>query len=150
MVIFSFAGGEKERKRSLSWNDWSELLRKMKWFKLVTAKWMSLRSWARVALTGLTVAECPRDQEGQDVLFFVDILDLSSWIRGFGFVRKNTFGGWYQPTLATDRQFTGENNIDRQRSITSVQAIVFLQMTLLTQPCHFFSHLDTTTVLSDK
>ena len=107
---------------------------------------------ARVALTGLTVAEYFRDKEGQDVLFFVDnILDLHK--RGpevSALLGRIPSAVGYQPTLATDMGNLQERITSTDKgSITSVQAI-YVPADDLTDPAPAtsFSHLDATTVLS--
>lgn len=108
---------------------------------------------ARVALTGLTIAEYFRDLDGgQDVLFFVDNI--------FRFTQAGsevsaTLGRipsavGYQPTLATDMGSLQERITSTKRgSITSVQAI-YVPADDLTDPAPAtsFTHLDATTVLS--
>merc|ERR1719267_376998 len=107
---------------------------------------------ARVALTGLTVAEYFRDEEGQDVLLFVDNI--------FRFTQANSevsallgripSAVGYQPTLATDLGGLQERiTTTTKGSITSVQAI-YVPADDLTDPAPAttFSHLDATTVLS--
>ena len=73
---------------------------------------------ARVALTGLTVAEYFRDKEGQDVLFFVDNIfrftQAGSEVSALLGRIPSAVG--YQPTLATDMgNLTRKNYINRQR-----------------------------------
>ncbi|CAL5221886.1 g4150 [Coccomyxa viridis] len=107
---------------------------------------------ARVALTGLTIAEYFRDIEGQDVLFFVDNI--------FRFTQANSevsallgripSAVGYQPTLATDLGGLQERiTTTHKGSITSVQAI-YVPADDLTDPAPAttFAHLDATTVLS--
>merc|ERR1719482_154648 len=107
---------------------------------------------ARVALTGLTVAEYFRDVEGQDVLLFVDNI--------FRFTQANSevsallgripSAVGYQPTLATDLGGLQERiTTTKAGSITSVQAI-YVPADDLTDPAPAtaFTHLDATTVLS--
>ncbi|KAI7839690.1 hypothetical protein COHA_006497 [Chlorella ohadii] len=107
---------------------------------------------ARVALTGLTVAEYFRDEEGQDVLLFVDNI--------FRFTQANSevsallgripSAVGYQPTLATDLgQLQERITTTKKGSITSVQAI-YVPADDLTDPAPAttFAHLDATTVLS--
>ncbi|KAG1667057.1 hypothetical protein FOA52_000420 [Chlamydomonas sp. UWO 241] len=107
---------------------------------------------ARVALTGLTVAEYFRDMEGQDVLLFVDNI--------FRFTQANSevsallgripSAVGYQPTLATDLGGLQERiTTTTKGSITSVQA-VYVPADDLTDPAPAttFAHLDATTVLS--
>jgi len=107
---------------------------------------------ARVALTGLTQAEYFRDQEGQDVLFFVDNIfrftQAGSEVSALLGRIPSAVG--YQPTLATDMgQLQERITSTRKGSITSVQAI-YVPADDLTDPAPAtsFSHLDATTVLS--
>ena len=107
---------------------------------------------ARVALTGLTVAEYFRDQEGQDVLFFVDNIfrftQAGSEVSALLGRIPSAVG--YQPTLATDMGNLQERiTTTNKGSITSVQAI-YVPADDLTAPAPAtsFSHLDATTVLS--
>ena len=107
---------------------------------------------ARVALTGLTVAEYFRDQEGQDVLFFVDNIfrftQAGSEVSALLGRIPSAVG--YQPTLATDMGNLQERITSTDKgSITSVQAI-YVPADDLTDPAPAtsFSHLDATTVLS--
>ena len=107
---------------------------------------------ARVGLSALTVAEYFRDEEGKDVLLFIDNI--------FRFTQANsevsTLLGrmpsavGYQPTLATDLGELQERiTTTRKGSITSVQAI-YVPADDLTDPAPAttFAHLDATTVLS--
>jgi F-type H+/Na+-transporting ATPase subunit beta len=107
---------------------------------------------ARVGLTGLTVAEYFRDEEGQDVLLFIDNI--------FRFTQANSevsallgripSAVGYQPTLSTDLGELQERiTTTKKGSITSVQAI-YVPADDLTDPAPAttFSHLDATTVLS--
>ena len=107
---------------------------------------------ARVALTGLTVAEYFRDKEGQDVLFFVDNIfrftQAGSEVSALLGRIPSAVG--YQPTLATDMGNLQERITSTEKgSITSVQAI-YVPADDLTDPAPAtsFSHLDATTVLS--
>ena len=107
---------------------------------------------ARVALTGLTVAEYFRDQEGQDVLFFVDNIfrftQAGSEVSALLGRIPSAVG--YQPTLGTDMGALQERITSTTKgSITSVQAI-YVPADDLTDPAPAttFSHLDATTVLS--
>ena len=107
---------------------------------------------ARVALTGLTVAEYFRDQEGQDVLFFVDNIfrftQAGSEVSALLGRIPSAVG--YQPTLATDMGNLQETiTTTNKGSITSVQAI-YVPADDLTDPAPAtsFAHLDATTVLS--
>ncbi|MEM6851222.1 MAG: F0F1 ATP synthase subunit beta [Pseudomonadota bacterium] len=106
---------------------------------------------ARVALTGLTVAEDFRDQ-GQDVLFFVDNIfrftQAGSEVSALLGRIPSAVG--YQPTLATDMgQLQERITTTTKGSITSVQAI-YVPADDLTDPAPAtsFSHLDATTVLN--
>merc|ERR1712165_130046 len=107
---------------------------------------------ARVALTGLTVAEYFRDQEGQDVLLFIDNIfrftQAGSEVSALLGRIPSAVG--YQPTLATDMGTMQERiTTTKKGSITSVQAI-YVPADDLTDPspATTFSHLDATTVLS--
>ena len=107
---------------------------------------------ARVALTGLTVAEYFRDEEGQDVLFFVDNIfrftQAGSEVSALLGRIPSAVG--YQPTLATDMGLLQERITSTKKgSITSVQAI-YVPADDLTDPAPAtsFAHLDATTVLS--
>ena len=107
---------------------------------------------ARVALTGLTVAEYFRDKEGQDVLFFVDNIfrftQAGSEVSALLGRIPSAVG--YQPTLATDMGNLQERiTTTTKGSITSVQAI-YVPADDLTDPASAtsFAHLDATTVLS--
>ncbi len=106
---------------------------------------------ARVALTGLTVAEDFRDK-GQDVLFFVDNIfrftQAGSEVSALLGRIPSAVG--YQPTLATDMgQLQERITTTNKGSITSVQAI-YVPADDLTDPAPAasFAHLDATTVLS--
>jgi F-type H+-transporting ATPase subunit beta len=106
---------------------------------------------ARVALTGLTVAEHFRDQ-GQDVLFFVDNIfrftQAGSEVSALLGRIPSAVG--YQPTLATDMGALQERiTTTTKGSITSVQAI-YVPADDLTDPAPAtsFAHLDATTVLN--
>merc|ERR1712072_1009428 len=107
---------------------------------------------ARVALTGLTVAEYFRDQEGQDVLLFIDNIfrftQAGSEVSALLGRIPSAVG--YQPTLATDMGTMQERiTTTRKGSITSVQAI-YVPADDLTDPAPAttFAHLDANTVLS--
>merc|ERR1711927_40576 len=107
---------------------------------------------ARVALTGLTIAEYFRDEEGQDVLFFVDNIfrftQAGSEVSALLGRIPSAVG--YQPTLATDMGNLQERITSTDKgSITSVQAI-YVPADDLTDPAPAtsFAHLDATTVLS--
>ena len=107
---------------------------------------------ARVALSGLTQAEYFRDEENQDVLFFVDNIfrftQAGSEISALLGRIPSAVG--YQPTLATDMGALQERiTTTNKGSITSVQAI-YVPADDLTDPAPAtsFSHLDATTVLN--
>ncbi|MBT4880442.1 MAG: F0F1 ATP synthase subunit beta [Alphaproteobacteria bacterium] len=107
---------------------------------------------ARVAFTGLTVAEYFRDKEGQDVLLFVDNIfrftQAGSEVSALLGRIPSAVG--YQPTLATEMGSLQERITSTHKgSITSVQAI-YVPADDLTDPAPAtsFSHLDATTVLS--
>ena len=107
---------------------------------------------ARVALSGLTMAEYFRDQEGQDVLFFVDNIfrftQAGSEVSALLGRIPSAVG--YQPTLATDMGNLQERITSTTKgSITSVQAI-YVPADDLTDPAPAtsFAHLDATTTLS--
>ncbi|GGO06996.1 ATP synthase subunit beta [Iodidimonas muriae] len=107
---------------------------------------------ARVALSGLTMAEYFRDQEGQDVLFFVDNIfrftQAGSEVSALLGRIPSAVG--YQPTLATDMGALQERITSTNKgSITSVQAI-YVPADDLTDPAPAasFAHLDATTVLN--
>src|SRR5208282_2830694 len=109
---------------------------------------------ARVGLSGVTVAEYFRDEEGKDVLLFIDNI--------FRFVQANSevsallgrmpSAVGYQPTLGTDLGALEERiTTTKKGSITSVQA-VYVPADDLTDPAPAttFTHLDATTVLDRK
>ena len=107
---------------------------------------------ARVALSGLTIAEYFRDVEGQDVLFFVDNIfrftQAGSEVSALLGRIPSAVG--YQPTLATDMgQLQERITSTNKGSITSVQAI-YVPADDLTDPAPAtsFAHLDATTVLN--
>ena len=107
---------------------------------------------ARVGLTGLTVAEYFRDDENQDVLFFIDNIfrftQACSEVSALLGRIPSAVG--YQPTLATDLGALQERiTTTKKGSITSVQA-VYVPADDLTDPAPAttFAHLDATTVLS--
>ncbi|MDM7915334.1 MAG: F0F1 ATP synthase subunit beta [Candidatus Eisenbacteria bacterium] len=106
----------------------------------------------RVGLSGVTVAEYFRDEEGQDVLFFVDNIfrftQAGSEVSALLGRMPSAVG--YQPTLATEMGELQERICStRKGSITSVQAI-YVPADDLTDPAPAtaFAHLDATTVLS--
>ncbi len=107
---------------------------------------------ARVGLTGVTLAEYFRDEEGQDVLLFIDNIfrftQAGSEVSALLGRIPSAVG--YQPTLATDMGNLQERiTSTRKGSITSVQAI-YVPADDLTDPAPAtsFAHLDATTVLS--
>ena len=107
---------------------------------------------ARVGLSGLTLAEYFRDEEGQDVLLFVDNIfrftQAGSEVSALLGRIPSAVG--YQPTLATDMGNLQERiTTTNKGSITSVQAI-YVPADDLTDPAPAtsFAHLDATTVLS--
>lgn len=107
---------------------------------------------ARVALTGLTQAEYFRDQEGQDVLFFIDNIFrfTQAGSEMSALLGRIPSAVGYQPTLATDMGAMQERITSTKKgSITSVQA-VYVPADDLTDPAPAtsFAHLDATTVLS--
>jgi F-type H+-transporting ATPase subunit beta len=108
----------------------------------------------RVALTGVTMAEYFRDQENQDVLFFVDNIfrftQAGSEVSALLGRMPSAVG--YQPTLSTEMGALQERITSTKRgSITSVQAI-YVPADDLTDPAPAttFTHLDATTVLSRR
>ena len=107
---------------------------------------------ARVALTGLTVAEFFRDEEGKDVLFFVDNIFrfTQAGAEVSALLGRIPSAVGYQPTLATEMGALQERITSTKRgSITSIQAI-YVPADDLTDPAPAtaFAHLDATTVLS--
>ncbi|MEA3560560.1 MAG: F0F1 ATP synthase subunit beta, partial [Candidatus Omnitrophota bacterium] len=106
----------------------------------------------RVGLSALTMAEYFRDQEGKDVLFFIDnifrFIQAGSEVSALLGRMPSAVG--YQPTLAADLAALEERiTSTRKGSITSVQA-VYVPADDLTDPAPatVFTHLDATTVLS--
>ena len=106
----------------------------------------------RVALTGLTMAEYFRDEEGQDILLFIDNIfrftQAGSEVSALLGRVPSAVG--YQPTLATEMGALQERITSTKKgSITSVQAI-YVPADDLTDPAPAttFAHLDATTVLS--
>ena len=106
----------------------------------------------RVGLTGLTIAEYFRDEEGKDVLLFIDNIfrftQAGSEVSALLGRMPSAVG--YQPTLATEMGALQERITSTDKgSITSVQAI-YVPADDLTDPAPAtaFSHLDATTVLS--
>ncbi|MBB6249581.1 F0F1 ATP synthase subunit beta [Nitrospirillum iridis] len=107
---------------------------------------------ARVALSGLTIAEYFRDEEGQDVLLFIDNIFrfTQAGAEVSALLGRIPSAVGYQPTLATDMGALQERITSTKKgSITSVQA-VYVPADDLTDPAPAtsFAHLDATTVLS--
>lgn len=107
---------------------------------------------ARVALSGVTVAEYFRDVEGQDVLFFVDNIFrfTQAGAEVSALLGRIPSAVGYQPTLATEMGALQERITSTKKgSITSVQA-VYVPADDLTDPAPAatFAHLDATTVLN--
>ena len=107
---------------------------------------------ARVALSGLSMAEYFRDEEGQDVLFFVDNIFrfTQAGAEVSALLGRIPSAVGYQPTLATDMGALQERITSTNKgSITSVQAI-YVPADDLTDPAPAtsFAHLDATTTLS--
>ncbi|MGB0718052.1 MAG: F0F1 ATP synthase subunit beta, partial [Alphaproteobacteria bacterium] len=107
---------------------------------------------ARVALTGLTQAEYFRDEQGQDVLFFVDNIFrfTQAGAEVSALLGRIPSAVGYQPTLSTDMGAMQERITSTNKgSITSVQA-VYVPADDLTDPAPAttFAHLDATTVLN--
>lgn len=106
---------------------------------------------ARVALTGLTIAEYFRDQEGQDVLLFIDNIFrfTQAGSETSALLGRIPSAVGYQPTLSTDMGSMQERiTTTKKGSITSVQA-VYVPADDVTDPAPAttFAHLDATTVL---
>src|SRR5216117_1278442 len=106
----------------------------------------------RVALTGLTTAEYFRDEQGQDVLLFIDnifrFVQAGSEVSALLGRMPSAVG--YQPTLATEMgQLQERITSTTKGAVTSVQAI-YVPADDLTDPApaNTFAHLDATTVLS--
>ncbi|WP_298669453.1 F0F1 ATP synthase subunit beta [uncultured Sphingomonas sp.] len=107
---------------------------------------------ARVALSGLTIAEYFRDVEGQDVLFFVDNIFrfTQAGAEVSALLGRIPSAVGYQPTLSTDMGALQERITSTNKgSITSVQA-VYVPADDMTDPAPAtsFAHLDATTVLN--
>lgn len=107
---------------------------------------------ARVALTGLTMAEHFRDREKRDVLLFIDNIFrfTQAWSEISALLWRIPSAVWYQPTLATDMGALQERiTSTKDWSITSVQA-VYVPADDLTDPAPAttFAHLDSTIVLN--
>jgi len=107
---------------------------------------------ARVGLTGLSIAEYFRDEQGQDVLFFVDNIFrfTQAGAEVSALLGRIPSAVGYQPTLSTDMGALQERITSTKKgSITSVQAI-YVPADDLTDPAPAtsFAHLDATTVLA--
>jgi F-type H+-transporting ATPase subunit beta len=107
---------------------------------------------ARVALTALTMAEYFRDEEGRDVLLFVDNIFrfTQAGAEMSALLGRMPSAVGYQPTLATEMGALQERIASTDKgSITSIQA-VYVPADDLTDPApaNTFAHLDATTVLS--
>jgi F-type H+-transporting ATPase subunit beta len=107
---------------------------------------------ARVALTGLTMAEYFRDVEGKDVLVFIDNIFrfTQAWSEVSALLGRIPSAVWYQPTLATEMGTLQERITSTdQWSITSIQA-VYVPADDVTDPApaNTFAHLDSTIVLN--
>merc|ERR1711974_170811 len=107
---------------------------------------------ARVALTGLTIAEYFRDEQGQDVLLFIDNIFrfTHAGSETSALLGRIPSAVGYQPTLSTDMGAMQERiTTTKKGSITSVKAI-YVPADDLTDPAPAttFAHLDATTVLS--
>jgi len=150
-----FAGvGERSREGNDLWNEMNEsgVIEKT---SLVFGQ-MNEPPGARlrVPLSGLTIAESFRDNEGQDVLLFIDNIfrftQAGSEVSALLGRMPSAVG--YQPTLATEMGALQERITSTKKgSITSVQAI-YVPADDLTDPAPAtaFAHLDATTVLSRK
>jgi len=157
---FSVFAGVGERTR-----EGNDLFREMREFGVIGEKWEDSRAAlvygqmneppgarARVGLTGLTVAEYFRDEEGRDVLLFIDNIFrfTQACCEVSALLGRIPSAVGYQPTLATDLGALQERiTTTKKGSITSVQA-VYVPADDLTDPAPAttFAHLDTTTVLS--
>lgn len=157
---YSVFAGVGERTR-----EGNDLYHEMREFKVIGDTWQESRAAlvygqmneppgarARVGLTGLTIAEYFRDEEGRDVLLFIDNIfrftQACSEVSALLGRIPSAVG--YQPTLATDLGALQERiTTTKKGSITSVQA-VYVPADDLTDPAPAttFAHLDATTVLS--
>ena len=107
---------------------------------------------ARVALTGLTMAEYFRDKEWKDVLLFIDNIFrfTQAWSEVSALLWRIPSAVWYQPTLASEMGTLQERITSTDKgSVTSVQA-VYVPADDLTDPAPAttFTHLDSTIVLN--
>lgn len=157
---FSVFAGVGERTR-----EGNDLYREMREFGVIGDEWENSRAAlvygqmneppgarARVGLTGLTVAEYFRDEEGRDVLLFIDNIFrfTQACCEVSALLGRIPSAVGYQPTLATDLGALQERiTTTHKGSITSVQA-VYVPADDLTDPAPAttFAHLDTTTVLN--
>ncbi|EKD66755.1 MAG: hypothetical protein ACD_49C00014G0009 [uncultured bacterium (gcode 4)] len=151
---YSVVAGVWERTR-----EWNDLYHEMKESGVIDKTAMVFGQMneapgprARVALTGLTMAEYFRDVEKRDVLLFVDNIfrftQAGSEISAL--LWRIPSAVWYQPTLATDMGALQERIASTKNgSITSVQA-VYVPADDLTDPApaNTFAHLDSTVVLA--
>jgi F-type H+-transporting ATPase subunit beta len=108
----------------------------------------------RVAMTGLTMAEYFRDEEGRDVLMFIDNIFrfAQAGAEMSALLGRIPSAVGYQPTLATEMGKLQERITSTKKgSITSIQA-VYVPADDLTDPApaSVFAHLDSTTVLNRK
>ncbi len=139
--------------------EWNDLYNEMKesWVidKTVMVYWqMNETPWPRlrVALSWLTMAEYFRDEQGKDVLVFVDNIFrfTQAWSEVSALLWRIPSAVWYQPTLSTEMGNLQERITSTNKwSITSVQA-VYVPADDLTDPAPAttFTHLDSTIVLS--
>lgn len=139
--------------------EWNDLYHEMKDSgvlpKTVMVYWqMNETPWprARVALTGMTMAEYFRDVEKRDVLIFIDNIFRFSqaWSEISALMWRIPSAVWYQPTLASEMGALQERITSTVNgSITSVQA-VYVPADDLTDPApaNTFAHLDSTVVLN--
>src|SRR2546427_137445 len=153
--ISVFAGvGERTREGNDLYNDFKESGVLGKTALIFGQMTEPPGSRLRVGLTGLTAAEYFRDEEGQDVLLFIDNIfrftQAGSEVSALLGRMPSAVG--YQPTLATEMGALQERITSTKRgSITSVQAI-YVPADDLTDPAPAttFTHLDATTVLSRR
>ena len=107
----------------------------------------------RVALSALSMAEYFRDEEGKDVLLFVDnILDLLKRFRSICIIRENAISGRLSANIGyRDGRASRKGHLDQRWFVTSVQA-VYVPADDLTDPAPAtaFAHLDATSVLDRK
>merc|ERR1712054_178081 len=157
---FSVFAGVGERTR-----EGNDLYREMREFGVIGDKWEDSRAAlvygqmneppgarARVGLTGLTVAEYFRDEEGRDVLLFIDNIFrfTQACCEVSALLGRIPSAVGYQPTLSTEMGVLQERiTSTKEGSITSIQA-VYVPADDLTDPAPAttFAHLDATTVLN--